>query len=106
MAKIISVRTSVKEDKTLGIFTVEGRTEPLFLTSKQVKAVCGIDRNFHLLKGGDLTVTFYKKDEVMGGSGGICTKDDTIIKEYSLEAPEKLSMLVMGATAGMSMFSM
>lgn len=105
MAKIISARTSVKEDKTLAIFTLEG-DKTVFLTSKQVKAACGVDRNFHLLKGGTLDVTYYKVDEVMGGSGGKCTKDDTIVKEFSLECPEKLAMMLMGATAGMSMFSM
>lgn len=105
MAKIISARTSVKEDKTLAIFSIEGKDQPVFLTAKQVKAACGVDRNFHLLKGGNLDVTYYKiGDKLTNGSD--CTKDDTIVKEFTLEAPEKLAMMLMGATAGMSMFSM
>lgn len=106
MAKITSVRTKVKKDgSVLGIFHIEGSEQPIFLTGKQVKAACGIDKNLHLLKDGSIEVEYYAVgDKLVGGAE--CTKENSVVKEFTLEAPKQLSMMLMGATAGMAMFTM
>lgn len=103
MAKITSVRTSVKPDKTLAIIRVEGAADPIFLTGKQVEAATGLSRNFSVLAGSDLEVVFYKKDEELA-SGSKCTKDNTIVKEFSIELSPKLAGIASAAAFGASMF--
>lgn len=105
MARILGVRTSVKEDRTLGIFTVEDRKDPIFLTAPQIKSACGLNNNFHLLKGGDLDVEFYKTGEQLI-SGAECTKDDSIVKSFELTMPESMTKLAMAASVGFSSISL
>lgn len=103
MKTITRVRTSVKEDRTLAIFNVEGSDDPIFLTSKQVNAATGLDRNFSILKGSKLDVTFYAEgDELVGG--GKCTKDNTIVKEFEFELSDRMSNIAAAASFGASMF--
>lgn len=102
MVKIQKVRVSVKEDRTLVIFQLEGAEKPIFLTGKQVTAGTGLLSNFHVLRGSTLEVEFYKKDEEM--LNGKCTKDETIIKEFTFELTEKLSNIAGAAAFGASMF--
>lgn len=103
MSKIKSVRTSVKEDKVLAVISIEGRETPIFLTSKQISAATGISKNFSVLKGSDIEVSFYKIDDELS-NGQKCTKDDTIIKEYSIELHQDLAKIAMAASLGASMF--
>lgn len=103
MARITSVRTSVKPDKVLAVIHVEGRQDPIFLTSKQVEAATGLSRNFSVLKGSDINFAFYKEgDELIGG--GKCTKSDTIIKEFDIELAESVNKIATAAAFGASMF--
>lgn len=103
MAKIISVRTSVKEDRTLAVIRVEGKENPIFLTAKQVEAATGLSRNFSVLKGSDINVEFYKEnDELVGG--GKCTKADTLVKEFDIELAASVNNIATAAAFGASMF--
>lgn len=101
--KITNVRTSVKEDKVLAIIRVEGRENPIFLTSKQVEAATGLSRNFSVLKGSDINVEFYKKGDKLN-NGAECTTDDTIVKEYDIELAQGINNIATAAAFGASMF--
>ena len=101
--KITSIRTSVKEDRTLAIIRVEGQEKPIFLTAKQVEAATGLSRNFSVLKGSDINVTYYKVDEELR-NGEKCTKENTIIKEFDIELTDRLSNIATASAFGASMF--
>ena len=103
MNKITNVRTSVKEDRTLAIISVEGSETPIFLTSKQVASATGLDRNFSILKGSKINVTFYKKGEKMLNDRE-CTADDKIVKEFDFELADRLNDIASASAFGASMF--
>ena len=103
MAKITSVRTSVKEDKVLVVFSIDGKDKPVFLTSKQVTSATGLKANFGVLKGSDLDVVYHKKGDTLF-SGGVADSDDKIIKEFSLELSDMANKIAMAAGFGASMF--
>ena len=103
MAKITSVRTSVKTDKTLAIIRIEGQDNPVFLTDKQVKAATGLSKNFSVLRGSDLEVEYYAVDEELA-SGQKCTKANTIVKEFSIELAPDMAKIASAAAFGASMF--
>lgn len=103
MAKIISVRTSVKEDKTLGVFQVEGKEKPIFLTDKQIASATGLTRNFSILKGADISVEYHKVGDKLH-NGTECTKENTLIKEFSIELPDRLNNIAAASAFGASMF--
>lgn len=103
MPKIISVRTSVKEDKVLGVFQLEGQEKPVFLTDKQVAAATGLNHNFSILKGSTLDVVYYKKgDKLVNGTE--VTDDNKIIKEFSFDLAERTANIATAAAFGASMF--
>ena len=107
MALITSIRTKVREDNSvLAIIRTEGMANdaaPIFLTSKQIAAACGLSTNFSLLKGADLNVTFYKKGDKLV-SGAEVTDEGKIVKEFDLELPAKLQGIQAAAAFGASMF--
>lgn len=103
MKKIVNVRTSVKEDKVLGVFQLEGQTNPVFLTDKQVFAATGLRNNFSILKGSSLDIIYYKTGDKLA-NGQECTKDDTLVKEYSFDLAEKTANIAAAAAFGASMF--
>ena len=103
MAKIISVRTSVKEDKVLVVFHIEGKEKPVFLTSKQVTSATGLKANFGILKGSDLDVVYHKQGDKLF-SGGVADADDKLVKEFSIELSDIASKIAMAAGFGASMF--
>lgn len=103
MSKIISCRTSVKEDKVLAVISIEGSDKPIFLTAKQVFSATGLQNNFSILKGSDIHVEYYKKgDKLINGSE--CTKDDTILKEYSIDLSASVLNIATASAFGASMF--
>ena len=101
--KITSVRTSVKEDKVLAVIHVEGKEQPIFLTSKQIEAATGLTRNFSVLKGADINVKYYNVGDKLA-NGSECTKADTLVKEFDIELSEGLSNIASAAAFGASMF--
>ena len=103
MKKISSVRTSVKEDRVLAIIRVEGSDNPIFLSAKQIKSATGLSSNFSILKGSSISATFYKKGEKMF-SGGECTEDGKIVREFEFELAEKTANIAAAAAFGASMF--
>lgn len=103
MKKISSVRTSVKEDKVLGVFQLEGVTNPVFLTGKQIEAATGLKNNFSILKGSSLDIVYYKKGEKLINDTE-CTADDKIVKEFSFELSEGTMKIATAAAFGASMF--
>lgn len=103
MAKIVSVRTSVKEDRTLAVIRVEGSETPIFLTDKQVASATGLTRNFSVLKGSDINVEYYAEGAELA-NGAKCTKANTIVKEFDIELSETTSKIAMASAFGASMF--
>lgn len=103
MKKIASVKTAVKEDKVLGVFTLEGQEKPIFLTDKQVFSATGLRNNFSILRGSSLEVTYYAIGDKLA-NGSECTKADTIVKEYAFELAEKTGNIAAAAAFGASMF--
>lgn len=102
--KISSVRTKVKEDNSvLAIIRVEGNDNAIFLTSKQIQAACGLSNNFSLLKGADLSVTYYAKGDKLV-SGAEVTDDNKIVKEFEIELPQHLTNIQAAASFGAAMF--
>ena len=102
MSKIVNVRTSVKPDKTLAVIRVEGEEKTIFLTAAQVKAATGLKAHFQVLKGSDITVTYYAKGEKLS-NGQECTEDNTIVKEFEIEVSDSLTNMASAAALGMFM---
>lgn len=103
MKKITSVKTAVKEDKVLGVFTLEGSDKVIFLTDKQVFAATGLKNNFSILKGSSLEVSYYAVGDKLA-NGSECTKADTLVKDFSFDLAEKTSNIAAAAAFGASMF--
>jgi len=99
---ITRVRVSNKENKTpLCIFNIEGTEQPVFLTQSQVQSATGFASNFQSLVGEALTVEFYAKDAKLPLTDAPCTKDGTIVKEFTFEMSETTSKISKAAALGM-----
>ena len=103
MKKITSVKTAVKEDKVLGVFTLEGSDKAIFLTDKQIYSATGLKNNFSILKGSSLEVSYYAVGDKLA-NGSECTKADTLIKDFSFELSEKIGNIAAAAAFGASIF--
>lgn len=103
MKKIVSIKTSVKEDKVLAVITLEGQENPVFLTDKQVAAATGLKNNFSILKGSSLDVVYYKKgDKLLNGTE--CSDDNKLVKEFSFDLSDSTLKIATAAAFGASMF--
>ena len=102
MPLIKQVRISTRDEKTLISMKVEGVDERVYFTPAQIKANTGLDTAFHVLKGSDIELEWYKKGDTLV-NGNEVTDDNKIVKEFSIEPSALLSQMQMMGAFGVAM---
>lgn len=95
--------------KSARLFNRNGRDLVCFngnivVSAKQVADATGLKAQYQILVGGNISVDFYKADEKMRNDV-VCTKDNMIVKEFTIELPSELLAYQRAAAFGANLIA-
>lgn len=90
---IKNIKTRIRNKRQLVIIEFDYNNEFVFLTPNNIRQNTGLEvYELELLIGSTLRIDFYKKGEKMF-NGGICDKENLIVKEYFFELVKPVELL-------------